>query len=107
MARKTPSKRREEQRRRQADLRVDARESRRPGRDDFARMLLWLMISEAKRQGERQTTGEPLNRLCELLVRNLAAQGFDADQAAAVFEDLVDRYGSSMAPFRIKRHLAR
>jgi hypothetical protein len=107
MARKSISRRREDQRKRQANLRSDAKEYLRPGRDDFARMLLWLMISEARIKGERRQSSEPLNKLCELLVTHLTVQGFDADETGAVFEELVDRYSGTAMPFRIKRHLVR
>ena len=82
MARKSITKRREEQRKRQADLRFYAKERCRLGRDDFACMLLWSMISEARIKGERLRSSEPLDKLCTVLVTHLADQGFDADEAA-------------------------
>lgn len=105
MARKSITKRREEQRKRQANLRTDAKEKRRPGRDDVARMLLWLMIKETTEQARRRAVSGPVDKLAAVLIENLVAQGFDADEASAVFEDLLVRYSSRIMPFRIKRHL--
>ena len=107
MARKTRRQRLEEQRIRQAELREAARENRRPDRDDLARMLLWLMIREAYGQSERQRSRGPLDKLCTLLVTNLARQGFDADEAEDVFGMLERKYKTQDAPGRIKRHLGR
>lgn len=105
MARKSNRTRLEEQRKRQANLRTDAKECRRPGRDDFARMLLWLMIREAADQARRQGASGPIDRLATLLVGRLVQQGFDPKATDSVFEDLVGRYSTDMMPFRIKRHL--
>ena len=90
MARKSNRTRLEEQRKRQANLRTDAKACRRPGRDDFARMLLWLMIREAAEQARRQGASGSIDRLATLLVGRLVQQGFDP---------------TDMMPFRIKRHL--
>lgn len=105
MARKTKKQRLEEQRIRQAAVRDEAREKRRPDRDDMARMLLWLMIREAHDQANRQRSRARLDDLCTVLVTNLALQGFDADEAEDVFEILERKYRFQMTPGRIKRHL--
>ena len=107
MARKSKGKRREEQRKRQAEIRAAANEKCRPGRDDFARMLLWLTFRKVSEQARRQGMSGPIDQLAAILVDNLAAQGFDAEECDIVFEDLLGRYSGSMMPFRIKRHLER
>lgn len=107
MARKSRKQRLEEQRIRQGELRDDAREKCRPDRDDFARMLLWLMIREAHAEALRQRSSGPLDKLCTLLVTNLARQGFDADESEDVFTMLERKYRTQEMPGRIKRHLGR
>ena len=107
MARKSKGKRREEQRKRQAEIRADANEKCRPGRDDFARMLLWLTFRKVSEQARRQGMSGPIDQLAAILVDNLVVQGFDAEECDIVFEDLLGRYSGSMMPFRIKRHLER
>ncbi|MCV3765095.1 hypothetical protein [Rhizobium sp. TRM95796] len=104
MARKS---RREEQRKRQAAVREAAKERRRPGRDDFARMLLWLTIRKAHAEARKQQSRAPLDTLCTILVSNLELQGFDADEAEDVFAMLEHKYPSQIGPGRIKRHLGR
>lgn len=107
MVRKSRRRKLDEQRVRQADLRDEAREKCRPDRDDLARMLLWLMIREAHDQARMQRSRSPLDKLCTLLITNLAAQGFDADEAEDVFAMLERKYPTQIAPGRIKRHLGR
>lgn len=105
MARKSKTQRREEQRKRQATIRVEAKKKCRPGRDDFARMLLWLMIRGAYAEAGRLRSKVPLDNLCRLLVDNLVRQGFDADEAEHVYTTLEDKYHTDTMPFLIKRHL--
>jgi hypothetical protein len=107
MARKSKTQRREEQRKRQAAVRDAAREKRRPDRDDFARMLLWLTIRKAHAQARKQQCRESLDTLCTILVTNLELQGFDADEAEDVFAMLERKYPSQIGPGLIKRHLSR
>lgn len=107
MARKSRNQRREEQRKRQAAVRETAREKRRPGRDDFARVLLWLAIRKAHTEARRQQSPAPLDALCTILVTNLELQGFDSDEAEDVFAMLERKYPSQIGPGRIKRHLGR
>ena len=107
MARKSRTQKREDQRKRQATVRETARERCRPGRDDLARVLLWLMIREAHAEARKQRSRGPLDKLCTLLVTNLELQGFDADEAEDVFAMLERRYPCQMGPGRIKRHLGR
>jgi hypothetical protein len=104
MARKS---RREAQRKRQAAVREAAKERRRPGRDDFARMLLWLTIRKAHAESRKLRSRGPLDALCTILVTNLELQGFDADEAEDVFAMLERKYPSQIGPGRIKRHLGR
>ena len=105
MARKSKGKRNEEQRKRQAEIRADANEKCRPGRDDFARMLLWLTFRKVKEEARRRGVSGPVDQLAAILIDNLVVQGFDAEEAGIVFEDLFGRYSGQMMPFRVKRHL--
>jgi hypothetical protein len=107
MAQQSRTQRREEQRKRQAKVRVTAREKCRPDRDDVARILLWLMIREAHSEARKRRSRGPLDKLCTLLVTNLELQGFDADEAEDVFATLERKYPSQIGPGRIKRHLGR
>ena len=104
MARKSIRQRNAEQRVRQQRVRDDARENRRPTRDDIARTLLWQMIVTAKKTRKRD---EVLDRLCDEIVAELVLQGFDVRESEAVFEALSEKYEPEVRPFRIKRHLER
>lgn len=92
-----------EQRARQQRVRDEARDRRRPSRDDLARMLLWKMImsTEKHKLGRR----EALDRLRDEIVDGLDRQGFDVRESEDVFEDLAARYADGLFPFRPKRHL--
>jgi hypothetical protein len=107
MARKSRGKRREEQRKRQAEIRADANEKCRPDRDDFARMLLWLTFQKVKKTSQQRGASGPVDQLAAILIDNLVRQGFDAEEAGVVFEDIFGRYSGAMMPFRIKRHLGK
>lgn len=102
MARKSIRQRNAEQRVRQQKVRDEARDHRRPTRDDIARTLLWQMIVTAKKKRKRD---EILDRLCEEIVVELVLQGFDTSESEAVFEALAEKYEPEVRPFRIKRHL--
>ena len=92
-----------EQRARQQRVRDEARDRRRPSRDDLARMLLWKMIMSAEKHhlGRR----EALDRLRNEIVDGLELQGFNVRESEEVFEDLAARYADGLFPFRRKRHL--
>ncbi len=83
-------------------VRDDAREHRRPTRDDIARTLLWQMIVTAKQKRRRD---EILERLCGEIVAELTLQGFDIRESEAVFEALTEKYEPEVRPFHIKRRL--
>ncbi|WPE23494.1 hypothetical protein [Shinella zoogloeoides] len=102
MARKSIRQRNAEQRVRQQKVRDDARERRRPTRDDIARTFLWQMIVTAKKARKRD---EALDKLCGEIVAELVLQGFDARESEAVFEALTEKYEPEVRPFRTKRHL--
>jgi hypothetical protein len=102
MARKTIRQRNAEQRVRQQKVRDDAREHRRPTRDDIARTLLWQMIVTAKQKRKRD---EILDRLGSEIVAELVLQGFDPRESEAVFDALAEKYEPEVRPFRIKRYL--
>lgn len=102
MARISKKQRNEEQRVRQAKTREKAKEERKPGRDDFARVLLWVMIREA--QTERNSR-EALDLLRNSITPELERQLFHIKHAEDAFEALAARYSSGLNPFRPKRHL--
>ncbi|MCY0148834.1 hypothetical protein OEG84_14275 [Hoeflea sp. G2-23] len=91
------------QRARQQRVRDEARNRRRPSRDDLARMLFWKMIMSARKHhlGRR----EALDRLRDEIVDGLELQGFDVRESEDVFEELTARYADGLFPFRPKRHL--
>ena len=92
-----------EQRVRQQRVRDEARNRRRPSRDDLARMLLWKMIMST----EKHHLGrfQALDRLRDEIVEGLELQGFDVRESEDVFEELAARYSDGLFPFRPKRHL--
>ena len=103
MAKKSKRAIAEAQRARQQRVRDQARERRRPSRDDLARVLLWQMIMSADKYhlGRR----EGLDRLRDKIIDGLELQGFDVRECEDVFDDLVKRYANGVCPFRRKRHL--
>ena len=102
MPRKSKKQRNAEQVARQQRVRDDARERRRPSRDDLARVLLWQMITAAQKRSDARVA---LDKLSEAIVRELERQGFDVRESEDVFEDLADRYSDGLFPFRPKWHL--
>ena len=87
---------------RQQKVRDDAREKRRPSRDDIARMLLWQLIATAQSRRKGRLI---LDRLRDEVVEGLERQGFDVRESETVFEDLIRKYADGLFPFRPKRHL--
>ena len=102
MPRKSKRQRNAEQNVRQQGVRDDTKERRRPTRDDFARMLLWQMITTAK---DRPDARRALDKLRNAIVEQLERQGFDVFESEDVFEELAHRYSDGLFPFRPKRHL--
>lgn len=105
MAKKSKKQRNAEQLVRQQGVRDEARNRRRPSRDDIARMLLWKMIMSA--ENHRLGRQQALDRLCDEIVDGLELQGFSVRESEEVFEGLADRYADGLFPFRPKRHLAK
>lgn len=103
MAKKSKRAIAEAQRVRQRRVRDQARERRRPSRDDLARVLLWQMIMSADKYhlGRR----ESLDRLRDKIIDGLELQGFNVRESEEVFDDLAKRYSNGVFPFRRKRHL--
>lgn len=99
MARKSKRQRLEEQRKRQSAIRAKAKAKRKPGRDDFARVLLWQAIIKALRQ---QDGGRTLDRLRDKITDVLEERGFDLKEAEDVFDDLARKYATGLNPFRRK-----
>ncbi len=91
------------QRARQQRVRDEARDRRRPSRDDLARMLLWKMIMSTERHNLGRRAA--LYRLRDEIVDGLDLQGFDVRESEDVFEALTARYADGLFPFRPKRHL--
>lgn len=102
MARKSRGQRKQEQQERQAAVRAKAKATRRPGRDDFARVLFWQMIRAAQRD---QDPRQKLDRLRDKLTEVLESQGFNLKEAEDVFEDLAKKYSNGLNPFRPKFHI--
>lgn len=102
MARKSKRQRLEEQRERQATVRAEAKANKKPGRDDFARVLLWQAIIKAQRQ---QDGGRKLDRLRDMMTDVLEKQGFNLKEAEDVFHELARKYATGLNPFRPKSHM--
>ncbi len=94
MARKTKKQRLEEQRVRQAAVRV-------------ARMMLWLAIRDAHAEAAKQRSQRPHDLLCGILVDCLKTQGFDVRETEDVYAKLEAKYRTQQMPCRIKRHIGR
>lgn len=101
MARQSQRERNAKQRERQRLLRDRHKIERRPAWDDFARILLFRVISGLLKTGKLTKLGE----LEDELVGELVTQGFDERAAYEVFSALVEQYGSGDSPFRRKVHL--
>lgn len=86
----------------QQQVRDEARSLKRPSRDDFARMLLWQMITAAHKQKEPHRA---LGKLRDSIVEQLERQQFNVRQCEEVFHEIADRYSDGLFPFRPKRHL--
>ncbi|MDW9854065.1 hypothetical protein GOB46_15930 [Sinorhizobium meliloti] len=101
MARQSQRERNAKQRERQRLLRDRHKVERRPARDDFARILLFRVISGLLKTGKLTK----LDEMEDELVDELVTQGFDERAAYEVFSALVEQYGSGDSPFRRKVHL--
>lgn len=102
MARKSRGQRNQEQRERQAAVRADAKARRKPGRDDFARVLLWQMIRAAQRD---QNPRRKLDQLRDKMTDVLEEQRFDLKEAEDFFEELAKKYSHGLNPFRPKFYM--
>lgn len=102
MVRKRKEQRKVEQVVRQKALRLAQKDKRRPDRDDFGRLLLWLLAS---RQIDGCNTDVAVAKVRDDLVGHLVAQGFDEREADDVWDAVQLRYGSADNPFRRKLHL--
>ncbi|MCD2184466.1 hypothetical protein [Rhizobium sp. GN54] len=88
-------------RQRQKALRDANRMSRRPDRDDVARVALFWLIRRAIEKGQQAE----LEKFRAKIVSMLVDQGFDEHESDAVFDDLIARYRTGGSPFRRKIHL--
>lgn len=102
MSRKSRKQRNVEQAARQQRVRDEAREKRRPSRDDLARVLLWQIITAAQAHKEPYRA---LGKVRDSIVDDLERQGFNVRECEEVFHELADRYSDGLYPFRPKRHL--
>ncbi len=100
--RKTKKERNAEQAERQQQVREDAKECRRPSRDDLARILLWQIITAAQ---AHKDTDRALGKVRDSLTNDLERQGFAVRECEEVFHEIADRYSDGLYPFRPKRHL--
>lgn len=102
MSRKSRKQRNVEQAARQQRVRDEAREKRRPSRDDLARVLLWQIITAAQ---AHKAPYRALGKVRDSIVDDLERQGFNVRECEEVFHELADRYSDGLYPFRPKRHL--
>lgn len=99
--RQSKKTRNENQRARQQQLRVRAKATRRPSRDDIARILLHWFIVRVSADGHRSE----LDRVEDAIVERLVLQGFDENQSYDACEQLIERYTRGHWDFRRKVHL--
>ena len=95
---------RDRQRGRQQAYRERLKRERRPGRDDVARIALHWLIVETARMAEKQNNPARMNKVEEVLLEGLVAQGFDARASDQVLGELIDKYVDGWN-FRRKLHL--
>lgn len=98
---KTTKEKNAAQRKRQKQLREQAKQDRKPSRDDIARVLLHWTITGSAGKGQMET----LLRVEDSVVGILVDQGFDERKAYEVFDDLIERYTKRRWDFRRKVHL--
>lgn len=99
---KEQAERLRKQRIRQQEYRDRLRAERRPSRDDVARVFLHFMIVKAVKSGDK----DGMEKLINMLLDALEAQGFDRDASLDVIEDLIFRYTRRGWDFRRKVHLS-
>ncbi len=102
MPRETKRQRNAKQMIRQQRVREKARLSRRPDRDDLARVLLWQMIDVARQEDDSYIA---LGKVRDVIVELLERQGFNVFESEDVFHELARTYSDGLFPFRPKRHL--
>lgn len=88
-------------RQRQKEFRDANRRTKRPDRDDIARVALYWMISSMAQKGAEDVLSEFQDRI----VTMLAGQGFDERECEIVLDELVYKYRTGGLPFRRKVHL--
>jgi hypothetical protein len=96
---------RDRQRGRQRVYRERLKEERRPSRDDVARIALHWLIVETARMAEKQNKPSRMNKVEEVLLEGLVAQGFDPRASDQVLGELIDKYVDGGWNFRRKLHL--
>lgn len=96
---------RDRQRGRQQAYRERLKRERRPGRDDVARIALHWLIVETARMAEKQNKPARMNKVEEVLLEGLVAQGFDPRASDQVLGELIDKYVDGGWNFRRKLHL--
>ena len=74
--------------------------SRKPSRDDVARLALYLVISEGLKDGQERAFAN----WCETVMTGLVEQGFDRDATRHRLDQLIERYAEGW-DFQLKRHL--
>ncbi|PYF03660.1 hypothetical protein BJ122_106156 [Rhodopseudomonas faecalis] len=74
--------------------------SRKPSRDDVARLALYLVISDGLKDGQERAFAN----WCETVTTGLVEQGFDRDATRHRLDQLIERYAEGW-DFQLKRHL--
>ncbi|MFC0242639.1 hypothetical protein [Rhodopseudomonas telluris] len=74
--------------------------SRKPSRDDVARLALYLVISEGLKDGQERK----LAAWCDVVTTGLVDQGFDRDATRNRLDELIERYADGW-DFQRKPHL--
>jgi hypothetical protein len=97
---KSNTRRRDHQAEYQRAHRQQQKVSRKPSRDDVARLALYLMIGEGLKDGQECKLAD----WCEVVTAGLVDQGFDRDATQHRLHQLIERYADGW-DFQRKPHL--
>lgn len=98
-------RRRDKQRQRQQEYRERLKKDRRPTRDDIARIALHWLIVETAKLAEKEKKPARMNKVEDVLLDGLAAQGFNPTASDEVLGAIIDKYVDGRWIFRRKLHL--
>lgn len=100
-------RRRDKQRQRQQEYRERLKKDRRPTRDDIARIALHWLIVETAKLAVKEKKPARMNKVEDVLLDGLAAQGFNPTASDEVLGALIDKYsmaaGFSVASFTFSK----